>query len=176
MDTKPPEFNRAGQVFPIQELRARGMDMNIKVAFFTVGLTFGALSLAIPSATLDLSKWSTWIELLAWLCLLTSGLAGLVRLTLAPGHYLGMSVWRHDKKHKRRGTRIQRSYRLHMVALYVGLVILAVARGWAAIEESAAADQAAPVTSLNSASVGAVGKETPRGRFPRRTAAQRCHG
>lgn len=67
--------------------RDRAVDEQQKFFFYLTGLTFGVLALSVQTASFDGPAVAGILELLAWALLLTSGVAGLLRLEMAPEFY-----------------------------------------------------------------------------------------
>jgi erythromycin esterase-like protein len=76
--------NRNAEIDPNREV---GQRVQEKFDFYVVGLAFTVLGLAIQTAKFGVWKWADVMELVGWLSLFISGVAGLRRLALIPGFF-----------------------------------------------------------------------------------------
>ncbi len=115
--------------------RERGQEVQVKLAFYVIALIFTVLGLSIQTAKFGTSIVSAGLELLAWVSLLVSRLAGLRRLELTPGLFYLFDIPDQENTVVQNvttemTTRTNAWYRIHKYGFVIGFILLVIARGY----------------------------------------------
>ena len=117
-----------------------GVRLQNRFDFYAVALAFTLLGLSVQTARFGQGHWADCLELLGWVALLISALAGLWRLEKSPGYFMKAAEYLDystlpgnratvAKEMGELDLKIKRSYVLQKYAFLAGLILVSLARG-----------------------------------------------